>query len=472
MAHGQALLFRTLAHDPPLSPTPPSPPPSLSHMAGCAVPAGSGRAGLVLGGGELGGVELVEMKITDLQPDEHNANKGTQRGLTALDNSLRKYGAGRSILIDKNNKIIAGNKTTERAVDIGLDEVIVVETDGSKLVAVKRTDLDLETDKEARELAYYDNRVAQLDLDWDIPTLEFDLAQGLDLDGLFSEFDLKDLGVNTGANGEADAEPQLDRAAELQEVWQVQKGELFEIGAHRLICGDCTDAATVARLMRGEKARLVWTDPPYGVNYGEKIGSANPMGYRVRTIENDDLPADKLEEFIRSALKLAAIHATPGASIYVASPAGTLLPTLIASFVGSGFDYRWCLIWVKDQIVLSRGDYHFKHENILYGWKPDAVHYFTKDRTQSSVFEYPRPKVSEEHPTMKPIELIQHMLENSSERGDIVYDGFGGSGSTGIAAENLGRRARLVEISQAYCAVILQRFTDAFPGIEIRRFPV
>lgn len=147
---------------------------------------------------------MKQTKLTDLIPDSHNANKGTPRGLTALDNSLRKYGAGRSILIDKNNKIIAGNKTQERAVDIGLDEnVIIIDSDGTKLVAVRRTDLDLDTDNAARELAYYDNRVAQLDIEFDIPTLEFDLSQGIDLDGLFSEFDLKDMGfgMDEKANG-------------------------------------------------------------------------------------------------------------------------------------------------------------------------------------------------------------------------------------------------------------------------------
>ena len=193
------------------------------------------------------------------------------------------------------------------------------------------------------------------------------------------------------------------------------------------------------------------------------------MGYRVRTIENDDLPADKLEIFIRTCLQNASEFSLDGAAIYVASPPGTPLPTLIASFVGSGFEYHWGLIWLKDQIVLSRADYHFKHENILYGWKTGGAHYFTPDRTQSSVFEYPRPKKSDEHPTMKPVELVQHMIRNSSEIGDIVLDIFGGSGSTMLASENEKRKSRLVEISPAYCSVILERMHTAFPELPIER---
>lgn len=232
---------------------------------------------------------------------------------------------------------------------------------------------------------------------------------------------------------------------------------LYRERCHRLLCGDSTKAEDVGRLMGGEKARLVWTDPPYGVNYGAKLEAANPMGYRVRQIENDNLAPAQLEVFIRAALRQCADNTLPGAAIYVACPAGTLLPVLIASFTGSGFDFHWGLVWVKDQLVLGRGDYHFKHENILYGWKPDGAHYFTADRTQTSVFEIPRPKASEEHPTMKPPALVAAMLDNSSVPGDAVYDPFLGSGTTMVAAEGLGRLCYGMEISAPYTAVCLER---------------
>jgi len=255
----------------------------------------------------------------------------------------------------------------------------------------------------------------------------------------------------------------------LLEKWKVSVGDLWQIGEHRLLCGSSLDRDGVARLFGDLLARLVWTDPPYGVNYGAKMESANPIAHRVRTIENDDLPPEELEVFIRSALSLAAEFSVAGAAIYVASPAGTLLPSLIKAFEGSGFEYRWGLIWLKDQIVLSRADYHFKHENILYGWKPDGAHYFIDDRKQTSVFEYPRPKKSEEHPTMKPIELVQHMIRNSSQSGDVVYDCFGGSGTTMIASQNEGRVCRIVELSPAFASVQLERMSTAFPALEIKR---
>ena len=409
---------------------------------------------------------MILKKLVDLVPDKDNANKGTQRGLKALDTSLRQYGAGRSILVDKHGRIIAGNKTVERAADIGLDDVIVVESDGTKLVAVKRTDLDLDSeDGKARALATYDNRVGQLDLDWDI-----DALKSVDSDVLKELWNVDELDkMGVMAKPEGDAEPQIYRAAELQEKWQVKTGDLWRIGEHRLLCGDSTKRDDVEKVMGGEKAQLVWTDPPYGVNYGEKLEDANPIAHRVRMIENDDLPPDKLEEFLRTCLINACEVCDDGAVIYVASPAGTLLPALIASFTGSGFTYHWGLIWLKDQIVLSRADYHFKHENILYGWKHGAAHYFTDDRTQPSVFEYPRPKASDEYPTMKPIELIQHMIRNSSKVGWLVLDIFGGSGSTMLACENARRKCRMVELADKYCAVTLERMATAFPGIEIER---
>ena len=233
---------------------------------------------------------------------------------------------------------------------------------------------------------------------------------------------------------------------------------------HLLIVGDCTDAAVVERVMGQDKAEMVWTDPPYGVSYGDKLEASNPMGYRVRQIENDSLKPEELEEFIRSCFRICADFTVAGAAIYSACPPGTPLPRLIAAFTDSGFDFHWGLVWVKDQIVLSRADYHFQHENILYGWKPDGAHNWTGDRKQSSCMFVDRPKRSEEHPTMKPVELIEIMLKNNSNRDGIVLEPFSGSGSTLIACERLGRKCRAVEISPAYVAVAIQRWVDVTGG--------
>lgn len=324
--------------------------------------------------------------------------------------------------------------------------------------------VDLSEDEEALVLATLDpiaglattDKAKLDDLFKDIQTENADVSKMLDdiAEKERLEYGKKDI----------DAEPQIDKAEELRVKWGVESGQMWKLGEHRIICGDCTDKAVVDRVMGGEKARLVWTDPPYGVNYGAKLEDTNPMGYRVRVIENDDLSPVELEEFIKNALKNCAEMSLPGASVYVACPAGTLLPTLIASFVGSGFTFHWGLIWLKDQLVLGRGDYHFKHENILYGWKDDGAHYFTDDRKQTSVFEYPRPKSSEEHPTMKPVELVVHMIGNSSQANDIVLEPFCGSGSTLLACERLSRKCRAIEISPAYVAVSIQRWVDATGG--------
>jgi DNA modification methylase len=212
--------------------------------------------------------------------------------------------------------------------------------------------------------------------------------------------------------------------------------------------------------MGGEKADCIWTDPPYGVHYGDKIEKANPMGYRVRTIEGDNLSPDKLMLLLNSALAIMAKVSKSGASIYVACPPGTLLPISIGAFIESGFDFHWQLVWVKDQLVLSRADYHFRHENILYGWKSDGSHYFTSDRTQDSIFEVDRPKVRNEHPTMKPVGLIERMLINSSKINQLILDPFGGSGSTLIACEKLNRRCFMMEIDEHYCDVIIERWQN------------
>lgn len=399
-------------------------------------------------------VQVKQVKLSQIKLNPDNPRTISSKSMDRLVKSLQDFPDMmklREIVVDETMTVLGGNMRLLALKKIGAMECTAKVVKGLSA-------------EQKREFVIKDNAAFG---EWDFDALA----------NAWSALPLSDWGIElpddwTAPHGETetqDAEPQIDRAEELNKTWQVKTGDLFQIGDHRLLCGDSTKAEDVARVMGGEKARLVWTDPPYGVHYGEKMEAANPMGYRVRSIENDDLPADKLEEFIRTALKNASNNSSPGAAIYVASPAGTPLPALIASFEGSGFEYRWGLIWLKDQLVLSRADYHFKHENILYGWKPDGPHFFIEDRKQTSVFEYPRPKKSDEHPTMKPVELVKHMVLNSSEVGDVVYDSFGGSGTTMLACENAKRKTRMIELSENFCAVILQRMTDAFPGIEIKR---
>jgi 16S rRNA G966 N2-methylase RsmD len=221
------------------------------------------------------------VKVSELIADSRNANKGTGRGREMLADSLRRYGVGRSILIDKNGRIIAGNKTAEQATTLGLDEVIVVQTDGKKLVAVQRTDLDLECDAGAKELAIADNRVAEASLEWDLDVLR-ELSAEIDLSDLWNPEELdaligigdlpKELLTDEDAVPETPAEP------------VTQTGDIYLLGQHRLMCGDSTGVADVERLLDGAKVDLVYTDPPYGINIVRsdgKIGSGGKFGGKI-----------------------------------------------------------------------------------------------------------------------------------------------------------------------------------------------
>lgn len=407
----------------------------------------------------------VTVKLGDLKPWSANPKFSTKAQAQRIIDSFKKFDQVQTIAISPELDVYDGHQRLSALLTIhGADYQIDARQSNRLLTEAERRELVITLHTGA--VGSYDWQALS---GWEAKELK---GWGMDGDTLKAwnndANNLKEL-LNADEPETVDAEPQIDRAAELLEKWQVKTGDLWQIGEHRLLCGDSTKREDVERLFLEKRASLTWTDPPYGVNYGDKMDATNPMGYRVRSIENDDLPAAELEVFIRSALKNAAEFSVKGAAIYVACPAGTPLPALISSFTGSGFDFRWGLVWLKDQIVLSRADYHFKHENILYGWNGDGAHYFTDDRTQSSVFEYPRPKKSEEHPTMKPVALVQNMIRNSSVRGDIVYDAFGGSGTTMLASENEGRVCYMCELSPAFASVVLERMSTAFPALEIRR---
>jgi DNA modification methylase len=205
---------------------------------------------------------------------------------------------------------------------------------------------------------------------------------------------------------------------------------------------------------------MLFADAPYGVNYGEKTQWTNRRrgGPKRRSIENDSLKPTELQKLFAAALNVAREYALPGAAIYATVP-GVFLKYFIQGLEDGGFSYRHCLIWVKQSFVLGRSDYHYRHEPILYGWLDDGTHYFTEDRTQDSVFEVNRPMVSDLHPTTKPVELIARMVANSSRPRELVYDPFAGSGSTLLAAHQLGRVGYGCEVDPAYVAVTLERLS-------------
>lgn len=431
---------------------------------------------------------LTSKKLSDLTPDARNANKGTARGAAMIRASLKEYGAGRSILLDRNGAIIAGNKTWENAGALGHKDVIVVKTDGSQLVAVQRMDLDL-GDKRARQLAIADNRSAEVSLEWDPETLKGLAGDGVDLAPFWSADELEELWAPDSAllTGEDEAPPLPKKAV-------TRFGELWVLGEHRLLCGDATKPADLAAVLGGAVAHAIWTDPPYNVVYEGKTKDK-------LKIQNDSLSDSAFWAFMLSAFTAAKDAVRPGGAIYVAH-ADISAEQVLNAFREAGFHLSGCLIWRKNALVLGRRDYQTRHEPILYGWRPGARHKFKGGRRQTSVLEFTAPRAqkipdgswqltigddtlvirgtdltlelaagtlisedrpirSTEHPTMKPVSLVRRLLLNSTSRGDLVLDPFGGSGSTLIACQTMNRRAALLELDPLYCDVIIERWQAA-----------
>lgn len=250
---------------------------------------------------------------------------------------------------------------------------------------------------------------------------------------------------------DVDADPQVGRGEELREKWGVQPGQVWELGGHRLFNGDSTDIAGVEMFMKNESAACLWSDPPYGVSYFG--GTAESL-----SIENDD--AEEIPELLSGAFAIANQVLMPGAPIYICHPAGALSIVFGKAFIDAGWHFHQTLVWVKSTLVLGHSDYHYRHEPILYGWKGKNRPWYGS-RDQTSVLEFDKPSRNELHPTIKPVELVDACLRNSTQRGDVVYEPFAGSGTTLISCERLGRNCRAVEISPAYTAVTLQRWADA-----------
>jgi len=239
---------------------------------------------------------------------------------------------------------------------------------------------------------------------------------------------------------------------------RVRPGQLWAMGEHRLLCADATDPAAMDRLMGGDRACLLWTDPPYGVGYVGKTA-------RALTISGDG--ADGLEGLLQASFSSADRALRPGSRVYLCHPTGSNAFLFHQAFAQAGWRQHQSLVWVKDRMVLGHADYHHRHEGILYGYKPGPGRWgrgaqgWYGGNDQDSVLEVPRPAASPDHPTAKPVELIRRCLANSTRPGDVVLDPFAGSGSTLIAAQELGRRSYLVEIDPGYCDVILARW-EAF----------
>lgn len=401
--------------------------------------------------------------ISALVLDVENANKGRRRGRELLEASLDKYGAGRSVLVDRHDRVIAGNKTVEAARAAGMESITVIETDGSSLVAVRRGDLDLKKDKKARELAIADNRVGELDLEWNpevLASLDVDLKQFWnenELNSLLKDFRRTDLEV---------PEPKLDQAAELQKKWKTARGQIWEIGGHRLMCGDSTKGSDVAALMEGNTAKLCATDPPYLVSYDAKnhpskdFSDGKNKDWKGRYA--DKQKTEPLGPFYEAFLRQALAVCEANAAIYVWHASQRQIEVEKA-MRACGILVHQQIIWVKNKPVLTHSFYMWQHEPCFFGWKQGNKPKRNPGDFPTTVWQINvpiLPGVESRHPTEKPIQLFVTPILLHTQSGDVCYEPFSGSGTHLCAAENTGRRCFATEIEPAFVAVALERLSE------------
>ena len=376
--------------------------------------------------------------IDDLKPWADNP-RDNEEAVAEVARSIERFGFASPILArEEDSEIIAGHTRYKAARKLGLRKVPV------RYINLNPVDSHL--------LALADNKIAER-ANWDQQALG-DIMKSLDgidadISGLgWSEDELKELIAPEPMelDGSEDEVPEIDDDAAIDS----EPGEIYELGPHRLLCGDSTEEESWAELLGDEKLQLVWTDPPYGVSYVGKTEEA-------LTIDNDSLKPGELREFLERAFDAALTVCAEGTSWYVAAPSGNLFHEFASALLEREI-WRHTLIWVKDRFVMGRCDYHYRHESIFFGWTK-GTHYFCDKRNLDTIIECQRPHASRIHPTMKPVELIKRMVENSSRPGWIVGDGFGGSGSTLIACALTGRNARLIELDPRYCDAIRRRWT-------------
>ena len=414
--------------------------------------------------------------LADLTPDPRNARKHNPRNVGMLEKSLNEVGAARSIVIDENGVVLAGNATIEAAGRLGMERVQVVDADGETIVAVRRTGL---TQTQKTRLALYDNRTAEL-ADWDADLIaELMANERAMLDGLFENNELLELIENIEQTGSADAEPQIDRAAELNEKWQVKPQDLWRIGNHRLLCGDCTVRENVERLMGGEKAQLVVTSPPYNQN----LETFTPSGMqkespkfvnRMSSAYFDSMPEDEYQNNQVCILEMLASFCKKNASIFYNHKIRYRDKKIISPYqwlCKLPFPIRQEIIWDRGSSITLNARMFIPADERIYWLRIGDDFIFNDEidiKSYSTVW-----KVSAKNDVQISAafstEIPTRCIKASSLLNDIVIEPFAGSGTTIIAAHNLNRRCYAMEISPNYCAVILERMQTAFPALVIER---
>jgi site-specific DNA-methyltransferase (adenine-specific) len=389
-------------------------------------------------------LQALAVPIESIEPHPQNPRVGNVDAISA---SLRRFGQLKPVVVQASTRrVVAGNHLWRAARSLGWTEIAA----------------NVEAMDDATAYMLADNRTA------DLGTYDYDLLAAMLAEEeaagnlLATGYDADDIAAllrDVGRTDERDPDAVSDLPPEA-EVY-IRPGDLWALGRHRLLVGDATDAEAVARLTANNPVDEIFTDPPYGISY---IGrTAAPL-----TIANDNLAAAGTRALVADALRIAPLR--PGGAFYIAAPAGPLNLSFLLALADAGLTLHQTLVWVKGSFVLGHGDYHYRHEPILYGWRDGGRHLFRGDRTQDTVWEIPRPARSELHPTMKPVELVERAIRNSSMPGERVLDMFVGSGTSLIAAERAGRICLAMELDPRYAQVAIERWSS-FSGQTPRQVP-
>lgn len=372
-------------------------------------------------------MEIIIKGLDEIRPYENNprVNDGA---VGAVAESIREFGFQQPIVVDREGVIIAGHTSYKAAQKLGMTEVPVVVADNL-------------TDEQVRAYRLADNKTGEL-AEWDFSALEEELAG-------IGELDMSLFGFETKEMKEPEEITEDDYEEEPPEVPKARVGDIYQLGRHRLMCGDSTDVQSVQKLCQGQVDLLI-TDPPYGVDYTGKTKDA-------LKIQNDAKTDEALRDMLADAFSAADAVMKPGAVFYIWHADSKSLVFRLACQM-AGWEVRQVLIWAKNTMVMGRQDYQWKHEPCLYGWKEGAGHLWASDRKQTTILEFDRPTKNKEHPTMKPVKLFDYQIQNNTKGGDIVLDLFGGSGTTIIACEQDGRCARVMELDPRYVDVIIDRW--------------
>ena len=382
--------------------------------------------------------DMQLVSIDKLIPYVNNARTHSKEQINKLRSSLREFGFINPVIIGRDYGIIAGHGRVMAAREEGINEVPCVFVDHLT---------------EAQKKAYIiaDNRMA-LDAGWDEEILRVEIeslqaeAFDISLTG-FGEDEISDLFGNDKTDVEDD---DYDLTAALEKAAFVEKGDVWVVGRHRLVCGDATSEDDVAKLMDGKRANLIVTDPPYGVSFKSTSGL---------TIKNDSMKDEEFYNFLHKSFANMVAHTENGGAAYVFH-ADTEGLTFRKAFIDAGFHLAGVCIWAKNSLVLGRSDYQWQHEPVLYGFLQNGKHRWYSDRKQTTIWNFNKPKRNENHPTSKPLDLLSYPIRNSSQENAIIIDTFGGSGSTLMACEATNRICYTMELDEKYASVILRRYVE------------